>query len=250
MFLNESAFEDNSKYTAKERRYHSYPTKYLHRNKLLSGNILDYGSGYGRDVIFLEKCGYNVSQYDPFYFPEKPKSLYDTIICNYVLNVLPIEKQTLVLLEISRLLNPNGTAFFSVRRDVKQSGLRYNPKHRLKTYQCNVKLPFKSVHETEHCEIYAYKRYPDNAQRLDNCSFCSPPSSWKFIAESATICVMENEIGRITIFPKKHVTNYAKLSLKEQFAFHIVLNFLMSRQMIDSNRITIYFSNNHINWSV
>ena len=55
---------------------------------LLLGDILDFGSGFGYDTDQLKEEGYNIIGYDNYYRPEYPEKQFDTIICNYVLNVL------------------------------------------------------------------------------------------------------------------------------------------------------------------
>lgn len=101
--------------TAKERETISMPTRKLIELKLLKGNILDFGCGFGKDVEILKERGYNIEGYDPYYYPKFPNKKFDTILCNYVLNVLLPTEQTEVLMTISELLKPTGSAFYSVR---------------------------------------------------------------------------------------------------------------------------------------
>lgn len=100
--------------TAIKRNSISGPTKWLLKNKLLNGRVLDYGCGYGYDADKL-----NFDKYDPYYFPEFPTGKYDVIFCNYVLNVIPDEKERSDILDkIKSLLKPDGYALISVRRDL------------------------------------------------------------------------------------------------------------------------------------
>ena len=147
----------NSHLTVKERNKPSLPVKALYERELIHGSVLDFGCGLGIDISFLQEKGFAVTGFDPHYKPNYPKAKFDTIICNYVLNVLLPEEQSHVLMAISELLKPGGKAFFSVRRDIKRNGFLYNPKQKAKTYQCNVKLPYKSIFRTENCEIYQYQ---------------------------------------------------------------------------------------------
>ncbi|MEX0719086.1 MAG: methyltransferase domain-containing protein [Balneolaceae bacterium] len=149
----------NSHLTAKERDKVSYPTRRLYNMGVISGDVLDYGSGFGKDVEFLKSRNISCSGYDPHYAPDYPAKRFDTIICNYVLNVLLPEEQAEVLMSVSELLKPEGKAYFSVRRDLKYYGYRTHRVHKLKTYQCNVKLPFKSILKNEFCEIYEYRHF-------------------------------------------------------------------------------------------
>ena len=99
--------------TAIYRRSISTPARYLKDNGLLIGRVLDYGCGRGKDVDELGLEGY-----DPHYFPEKPKGKFDTIMCNFVLNVIPDpDKRQEVINKISGLLKPKGIAYISVRND-------------------------------------------------------------------------------------------------------------------------------------
>lgn len=126
--------------TAKERDSISFPARFLLKNKLFQGKILDFGCGLGSDVAILRGEGFDVLGYDPYYFPTFPTEKFDTIICFYVLNVLQPEEQANVLIDVSRLLKPSGTAYFAVRRDVVFEGFRLHKIHQKPTFQCQVKL--------------------------------------------------------------------------------------------------------------
>lgn len=213
--------------TAKEREFPSFPTRYLFNNNLLKGDILDYGSGFGRDVKFLFNKGLNADDYDVYYQPKLKEKKYDVIICNYVLNVLLPEQQSEVLMHVSELLKDDGTAYFTVRRDLKYVGYRLHKIHKEYTYQCNVILPYKSLYNNENCEIYEYKRY----KRLDSkssCPFCKLNSRVKLVTESATAFAILDGFpvsnGHTLVIPKKHISNYFELSFKEQSACWIVVN--------------------------
>ena len=77
---------------------------------------LDYGCGKGFDADH-----FGMVKYDPYFFPDKPTQLFDTITCNYVLNVIPDQAERVqVLRDIQSLLADNSSlAFISVRRDLK-----------------------------------------------------------------------------------------------------------------------------------
>jgi 2-polyprenyl-3-methyl-5-hydroxy-6-metoxy-1,4-benzoquinol methylase len=83
--------------------------------KLLKGRLLDYGCGKGIDADT-----YNMAKYDPHYHSERPHGTFDTITCHYVLNVVNEDTQALVIEDILSLLNPNGNAYITVRRDFKE----------------------------------------------------------------------------------------------------------------------------------
>lgn len=144
--------ENNSHLTAITRTKLSAPSKILLQKGLLKGNILDFGCGKGFDVSYLRACGYKIQGYDQYYQPNKPNELFDTIICNYVLNVLESDKWQDVINEIKHLLNNNGTAYIAVRRDVKKGGYRKHGKGM--TYQTNVELNFNKLCENAKYCIY------------------------------------------------------------------------------------------------
>ncbi|HEY9705852.1 MAG TPA: methyltransferase domain-containing protein, partial [Allocoleopsis sp.] len=174
--------------TAIERTYLSFPAKFLLENNLLQGKILDFGCGLGNDVKLLQKKGFDITGYDPYYFPTYPlpTTKFDTILCFYVLNVLFIEIQSTVLMEVSYLLKPGGKAYYAVRRDLKKEGFREHYIQKKPTYQCVVKLPFKSIHLDEYCQIYQYTHYNFQRNSESNCLFCNPRKNLTLVAESAT----------------------------------------------------------------
>jgi diadenosine tetraphosphate (Ap4A) HIT family hydrolase len=219
----------NSHLTAKERESISFPARLILSKRLLVGEILDFGCGFGKDVEELKEKGFDIVGYDKFHFPEYPNRRFDTIICFYVLNVLFPEEQSAVLMEISRLLKPGGTAYFAVRRDIKRDGFRMHKIHQKQTYQCNVKLPYKSIYTNENVEIYAYQHI--NVYRLNNdCPFCNPDSERELIAESATAYAIFDKYpvndGHALVIPKRHVADFFELTFKEKSACLYLLEFV------------------------
>lgn len=215
--------------TAKEREYLSFPAKFLLNKKLLVGDVLDFGCGFGKDVELLEAKGINIVGYDNHYFPKYPAKKYDTIICFYVLNVLMQEEQANVLMEVSQLLKPTGKAYFAVRRDLQYEGFRTHKVHQKPTYQCNVKLGYKSIFKNENCEIYEYRHYNQLSRKENSaCPFCNPDSERELIVESATAYAIYDKFpvnnGHALIIPKKHCSDYFDLNFKEQSACWFILN--------------------------
>jgi diadenosine tetraphosphate (Ap4A) HIT family hydrolase len=214
--------------TAIERIYLSFPAKYLLDQNLLQGKILDFGCGFGNDVKLLQQKGFDITGYDPYYFPEYPDRKFDTIICFYVLNVLFPEEQANVLMEVSHLLKPGGKAYFAVRRDIKKEGFREHYVHKKPTYQCIVKLPFKSAHSDESCEIYEYVHYNHQRNSANNCIFCNPHKHLTLLTESATAYAMFDGYpaskGHVLIIPKRHIANYFELPFREQSACWFMAN--------------------------
>ena len=129
----------NSHLTAIERTSLSYPARLLINKNKMKGKILDFGCGIGKDVELLNSKGYDITGYDPYYFPTFPTEKFDTILCFYVLNVLLPEEQAEVLMNVSNLLKPNGKAYFAVRRDIQYEGFRVHKVHKKETYQCIIK---------------------------------------------------------------------------------------------------------------
>lgn len=102
--------------------------KYLdNHNKLAGKNMLDYGCGKGMDAQI-----FNMDKYDPHYTGgrvvesvtglelelKEMAGLYETVTCNYVMNVIEDESERAeVLTNITSLLCPGGKAYITVRRD-------------------------------------------------------------------------------------------------------------------------------------
>jgi Diadenosine tetraphosphate (Ap4A) hydrolase and other HIT family hydrolases len=215
--------------TAKEGDRPSFPTRKLLGLGHIEGRVLDYGCGHGADVDFLREKGVEVEGYDPHYAPERPDGTFDTILCHYVLNVLLQREQTDVLMDVSELLRPDGTAFYTVRRDLQRTGYRQHYKHNVPTYQTNVGLPYETVVRTEFCEIYQYRPYPQRPSDPEtDCVLCNPPSETTLVSESAQSVAVRNDDsaadGHTLVLPKRHVINYFDLAEREQRACWLLVN--------------------------
>lgn len=135
--------------TAISRKTLPRPTKWLLGKNKVVGKVLDYGCG---------KC-YAVNpaewhSYDPYYFRAgiRVGKLFDTIICNYVLCVLPPAERLAVLQEIQRFLKPEGIAYISVRNDKPKQGWGLSSKG---TYQGRVrKLPLPLLYKNSSWRTY------------------------------------------------------------------------------------------------
>jgi ATP adenylyltransferase len=142
---------NNSYKTAITRTKPSAPMKYLSKHGLLKGKLLDYGCGKGFDAKH-----FGMAKYDPHFHPQKPKGKFDTITCNYVLNVLEPSDMDSIFLTIYRLLKKGGLAYFAVRRDVE--GETFTLKG---TYQRSVTLTGEDVTlitENKKFAIYSYRK--------------------------------------------------------------------------------------------
>lgn len=225
--------KNNPHLTAIERTSMSYPTRWLKRHNLVKGEILDFGCGYGFDTDQLKSEGYDIVGYDNYYRPDYPSKRFDTIICNYVLNVLEPEDQAEVLMSVSELLKPTGIAYFTVRRDLKTEGFRIHYVHKQPTYQNNVVLPYKSLFKNENCEIYEYRHFNHTQYkrlyRLDKeCVFCQLAPKVELLSETATAVAFLDGYpvseGHTLIVPKRHVANYFDLNIHEQRALWLLVN--------------------------
>jgi diadenosine tetraphosphate (Ap4A) HIT family hydrolase len=206
--------------TAIDRPKLSFPANLLRERNLLQGNLLDFGCGLGNDVKILRQRGFNITGYDPHYFGEYPQQQFDTILCLYVLNVLLPQEQSRVVMEISQLLKLGGKAYYAVRRDVKWEGFREHYVHKKDTYQCLVKLPFKSIYTNENCEIYEYTHYHYQDHPHNHCLFCRPSKKLTLITESINSYAIFDPFpvskGHSLVIPKTHTQNFFDLPLNEQ----------------------------------
>ena len=142
---------DNAHKTATTRSKLSAPARYLSENNLLQGRCLDYGCGKGFDCDTLGFDGF-----DPFFREdlEVEDGAYDTIMCNFVLNVLQDEAQQLVLRCIERALADDGVAYISVRNDKKN----LNGYTSIGTYQTFVDLDLPVVTKTSSFVMYKLEK--------------------------------------------------------------------------------------------
>ena len=217
--------------TAIRRTNFSVPTRYLLQHGLLKGRILDFGCGYGFDTDELKKQGYNIVGYDYYYRPDFPDGKFDTIICNYVLNVLEPYAQVEVLMNVTNLLTPSGMAYFSVRRDLTEEGFRLHAIHKQYTYQCNVKLPYKSLVANKSYELYQYQHFNKLPRKEgDTCPFCRLARRVEIICETATCVAFYDGYpvspGHALIIPKRHVVSYFDLTNHEREAMNVTLQYV------------------------
>lgn len=222
--------------TAIKRTDLSVPTRYLLQHNLLKGRILDFGCGFGFDTDELKRQGFDIVGYDYYYRPDYPTGQFDTIICNYVLNVLESYAQVEVLMNVSNLLKPTGTAYYAVRRDLEEEGFRLHAIHKQYTYQCNVKLPYKSLVSNSSYELYQYNHF-NKLPRTEgeSCPFCRLARRVEVICETATCVAFYDGYpvspGHALIVPKRHVASYFDLTHHEREAMNVMLQYV--RQKVD-----------------
>jgi len=107
--------------TAISRTSPSKPSRWLIEHGLLKGRVLDYGCGRG-DLSKAEPPIPNLQEWDPHWSDNEPSGVFDTVVCNYVLNVLEPGDVNAIIADVRSKLSPTGRAFFSVRRDIKTEG--------------------------------------------------------------------------------------------------------------------------------
>ena len=218
-----------SHFTAKERDKLSFPGKILQQKGLLTGRVLDFGCGLGKDVEVLKKEKIDIDGYDPFYFNSYPTGKFDTIICLYVLNVLLPQEQATAINEVSKLLKNGGKAYFAVRRDIERPGFRLHKIHKKETYQCNVILPFRSLYKNDNLELYEYQHYAYlNKGKEDISPFFADDEIKIQKGEMATVFAIEDKFpvskGHTLIIPKRKVSNYFELNFQEHSACWFLIN--------------------------
>lgn len=223
--------------TAIKRTELSAPARYLDDHGLLKGRILDYGCGYGCDTDTLRGKGYDITGYDYYYRPACPEEKFDTIMCIYVLNVLEPYAQADVLMDVTNLLKPKGTAFFAVRRDLAEEGFRIHAIYKEYTYQCNVRLPFPSIAKNASYELYRYNHF-NQLPRVSNgprCPFCQLARRVEIICETATCVAFYDGCpaspGHALVIPKRHVASYFDLTTHEREAMNVTAQYV--RRKID-----------------
>jgi hypothetical protein len=179
----------NKNKTAITRTKPSVPMRLLAEKELLVGTKLDYGCGKGFDADHFE-----MDKFDTFFNPTHPTKKYDTITCNYVLNVCPIEDEAFVLKHIEHLLNDTGIAYITVRRDIKKEGFTSK-----KTYQRNVFLKLPVLKETStYCTYVLYKKH--------DCETCGEERPWNEIRTAPGQDYYSDEV----IFTCKHCDRYCE----------------------------------------
>ena len=104
--------ENLSHRTARHRSELSAPMREM--QSLVKGRTLDYGCGKGTDADIL-----GLFKYDLYYAPDRPEGKFDVIFCNYVLCVVEEVDQQAIIDDIKSLLEDDGVAYISVRRDKK-----------------------------------------------------------------------------------------------------------------------------------
>lgn len=117
-------FMEMSKRTAMSRKEPSLPVRFFYNaytnyslSLPLDIKVLDYGTGYGTDYMYLKDEGIDVWAYDFNFkpFDERPDQKFDVVLCTYVLNTLPKHLRAEVIADTAGFVKESGLVIFSVR---------------------------------------------------------------------------------------------------------------------------------------
>lgn len=138
--------------TAISRTSPSKPYRLLLEKGLITGRVLDFGCGKGKDVEDLVEKSYNAHGYDPAHHPVRPHGKFNTILATYVLNIIlhPADRSKTIR-EIRGFLKEGGSAYVTVRRDVPKEGT-------FSQRWIELRAPFKSLVKTSAFEIYQLEK--------------------------------------------------------------------------------------------
>lgn len=115
---------------------------------MIGGRTLDYGCGKCHE---LNNLFFQAEGYDPHYRAELPTGQYETILCNFVLNTIESNfDRAIIIQKILDLLSPTGTAYISVRNDIK----KLNGLTKRGTWQGYVIPPGKLIHSCPSYRLY------------------------------------------------------------------------------------------------
>lgn len=139
----------NSYRTAIKRTRLSAPMAALNKKDKIVGRCMDYGCGRGFDADAL-----SMERYDPHFSPKLPTGLFDTITCNFVLNVIEDEEERIqVLQDIQSRLVSGGNAYITVRTDKKS----LNGCTKIGTWQGHIELDLPVVQKgSGYCTYQMY----------------------------------------------------------------------------------------------
>ena len=127
----------------------SRTAQFLVDHDLIRGRVIDYGCGHGFDA---DHFGW--ASYDPFYRPDLPDGLFDTVVCTNVLSALSRLNRAKVLDAIDAILEPEGVAYLGVPRSLPVTG-RLGTGHTLQNY---VQLTLPVVHEDAKFAVYRLEK--------------------------------------------------------------------------------------------
>lgn len=151
--------------TAIKRNKLSAPVRWLLRHHSFThyAKILDLGCGKLDDMNGLRQENYNVRGFDPAHWPDSTsmEMRFSVVLCTYVLNVIPEYQDQIVLDIIRDSLEPGGSAFITVRRDLPSAGKKGRGAG---VWQRYVQLPLESMVENRNFAIYRMDKEPEQCQ--------------------------------------------------------------------------------------
>jgi hypothetical protein len=112
---------------------------YRKASKMLGGNVLDYGAGYGLGTDAMREEGLLADSFEPY--PEEwkgkrppvytdstdiPSESYDSLVSFSVVNVVDPDERKLLFKEVARILRPDGFALITgrTRQDVSAAKIK------------------------------------------------------------------------------------------------------------------------------
>lgn len=142
---------------AVQRKTVSFAARWLVEHGHVKGRVLDFGCGFGFDADY-----YGWEAFDPYYRQAEPSGLFDTIICNHVLNMLTRGSRHQAMERMQELLEASGMAYLIVPRNIPTSG-KLALRKRIQNY---VRLSLPSVYADGSLEMYRM----DSGSEYDDCT--------------------------------------------------------------------------------
>jgi ATP adenylyltransferase len=104
--------------TAIKRKGLSVPVADLLVKGKIRGRTINWGSGRSfTDTWAMAGVTGTCDEYDPYFAPERPDGIYDTVYCGYVLNTLPPTNRAGCVMDILQFIDKTSTVYFAVRGD-------------------------------------------------------------------------------------------------------------------------------------
>ena len=153
----------------------SAPTKVFLERGMIKGDVLHHGAGKAQADTELMRAApavKSVTEFDPFPNPKLGQDYvdktsdtrllgrqYDTVVSNYVLNVLPQGPRDAVLAEISATTKPGGSALISVRPASTEGGIKTGVKEGDGTRVTSSKGTFQKGFSPAELKAYAETKF-------------------------------------------------------------------------------------------
>ena len=102
----------------KHRRNLSEPIRWAQEAGLITGKVLDYECGWGRDADILD-----MHKFDSVHHPEQPKGRYDIVFSIFSLDRERRSRIDETIRRLQKLLRNDGTVYLVVCRNTKGEAL-------------------------------------------------------------------------------------------------------------------------------